>query len=389
MEPFYHDIDFLKDDKFIEWRLFLTDDLEEYWTHYIEEFPECAQTMNEAIRKFKSVKLNNGKLSELTQAVLYQRIVGKIQRKARMRRIRYWSAMAAGIALLVVSSWVFLGDNQPDVSDPEIVEAFIGQPLPSDEIQLISGENVVELGQNAKIDLSGDGKASVVQEDANTTELTLAENTLSRLIVPYGKRTTVQLADGTNVWVNSGTELEFPSKFDGKTREITVKGEIYIEVARAEDKPFYVNTDHFRVRVFGTKFNISAYPECNEKSVVLVEGSVEVNADNYDAMMLVPGEMYSITPSETGKTKVDVATYTSWKDGVLIFDKTPMSEVLEKIGRYYNINFEDHSDARLSAKSCTGKLLLSENFDEVMTSVSAISSTIYYMEDGVVYLKNR
>ncbi len=389
MKPYNRDIDFLNDDQFIEWRLFLTDDLEQYWTHYVEKFPECAEAMNKAIEKFKSVKLNDGKLPELTQAVLYQRIVDKIRRKSRMRRIRYWSAVAAGIALLVASSMMYFGEiNQTEVSDVVVADAFVGQVMPSTEIQLVSGDKVVELNQNAQISLHIDGKASVVEE-TSTTELALAGNVQNRLIVPYGKRTTLQLSDGTKVWLNSGTELEFPVKFEGTTREITVKGEIYIEVEKSANKPFYVNTDQFKVKVLGTKFNVSTYPGNDESQVVLAEGSVEVDAAKYGLTQLVPGEMYSETSSDAGKTKVNVTAYTSWKDGILVFNKTPISEVLKKIGRYYNVNFENHSGTRLSAKSCTGKLLLSDSFEDVMVSVSVLSSTVYYKENNVIYIKNQ
>jgi len=179
-------------------------------------------------------------------------------------------------------------------------------------------------------------------EESNVSEMSLPENVMHKLMVPSGKRSILQLSDGTRMWLNSGTELDFPSKFGGSTREITVKGEIYIEVAEGQ-KPFYVNTSQFRVRVHGTKFNISAYGD-EDNTVVLVEGSVEVVTAGHESTWLSPNEKAAISTGKILKETVNVDEYTGWKDGVLIFDQTPISEVLKKIGRYYNVNFEDRSD---------------------------------------------
>ena len=78
------------------------------------------------------------------------------------------------------------------------------------------------------------------------------------------------------VWINSGTEVRFPVNMEGKERSIYVDGEIYIEVAKDKERPFYVHTSGFDVRVYGTKFNVTSYKADKEKSVVLVEGSVSV-----------------------------------------------------------------------------------------------------------------
>lgn len=383
------DIDFLSDDLFIEWRLLRTEELDQYWDDFLEKHPECEPALTDAIKNFKAVRLNARVLSEVTRNKLYDRIIDDVRRrKNNVRRIQYWCA-AAGIALLMVSSVVLMRhDFRPVSKGSPAIDAFIGQTQPSTDIQLISGEKIVELHQDAQISLNNEGLASVVDQ-TNATELELPEDALNRLIVPSGKRSTLQLADGTKVWLNSGTELEFPSKFTGNTRAITVRGEIYIEVAKVANKPFYVETSQFKVSVLGTKFNVFAYPDISEKSIVLVEGAVEVNAENRESSRLIPGEMLAMNTDEIKKQKVNVAEYIGWKDGVLVFNKTPISEVLMKVGRYYNVTFRDNNNAQLSARTCTGKLVLSDNFDEVMTSVSALSSTTFYRKDDMVYVKDK
>jgi len=310
----------------------------------------------------------------------------KIRKNKIHRMVRWTQRVAACTALLIVSSLMFILPHIRSArQNLSGVEAIVGQVMQSNDIQLITGEKVVELKQNALITVN-DGQISVAEEESNISEILLSENVMHKLIVPPGKRSTLQLSDGTKMWLNSSTELDFPSKFTGNTREITVKGEIYIEVAEGQ-KPFYVNTSQFRVRVHGTKFNISAYGEDEENSVVLVEGSVEIATADHKPIMLTPSEKVAVSAGEIQKATVNVAEYIGWKDGVLIFDQTPISEVLKKIGRYYNVCFEDRSGKELFAKTCTGELFLSEDFEEMMLCVATLSATQYEKEDDIIYLK--
>ena len=375
----------LFDQAFIEWRLFHTEEQDSYWAHFREEHPESREALDKAIRQFNAVKFNNFELAESEQEKLYQRIWADIHRsRMRRRRIMYWSA-AASIALLVVSSFFFiLQPRDRTQQDTPNIDAIIGQAMPSNDIRLITGEKMMDLKQNAQITLK-ERSISVVEE-ADVSEIPLSENMMNKLMVPAGKRSTLQLADGTKIWLNSGTELVFPSEFEGNTREISMKGEIYIEVTKGQ-KPFYVNTSQFKVRVHGTTFNISAYDDNEENTVVLVEGAVEVVIAGQEPAMLASNEKATVSTDMILKTTVNVNEYTSWKDGVLMFNQTPISEVLKKIGRYYNVNFEDHSGNELSTKTCTGKLFLSEDFDEIMISLSVLSATQYHKDDSMIYLK--
>ena len=304
-----------------------------------------------------------------------------LKNKVRFRSILY---TAAGIALFVASTFFikFLQHDQPTQQE----EAIIGQTMPSNDIRLITGEKEVALNQNAQLALK-DGHISVVEE-SNESEIALSENIMNKLIVPAGKRSTLQLADGTQIWLNSGTELEFPSQFTGSYREIHVKGEIFIEVAKGK-KPFYVNTSQFRVRVHGTKFNLSAYSDNEENSVVLVEGSVELVTPGHESTWLAPNEKAIVNTDEVIKETVMVDEYISWMDGVLILNKTSVDEMLKKIGRYYNVHFENHCDSEMSAKTYTGKLLLTDDFEDLMISLSTFFSMQYNKEDDTVYLRKK
>lgn len=375
---------FLFDDNFIKWRLFPTEELDKYWSDFIQENPQCKKDLELAIEKFKSVRLNNKLLTQQHREELLDKIIhDSISKIKKKRRIKYyWSA--ACIIVLVVSTF-FIYTNKP--SGHTIPNSIVGETLPSKDIQLISGKTVIDIKQNAEIELSPQGDISIAEEgEGNTSELNLAKEELNKLIVPYGKRSTLRLSDGTKIWLNSGTELEFPTSFINTERHVTVKGEIYIEVAEDKSKPFYVHTSGFDIRVFGTKFNVSSYHDNEEQSVVLVEGKVEV-ASGRKKQMLNPGELFAVAPKGIRSEKVDVDEYISWIDGIFILKQIPVSDLLKKIGRYYNVDFKDHQ-SKLMPRTCTGKLHLSEDIENVINVICAISNTTYKRIGNSIYISD-
>ena len=87
------------------------------------------------------------------------------------------------------------------------------------------------------------------------------------------------------------------------------------------------------------------------------------------------------------KKKVDVSKYTSWKDGYLMFSATPVPEVLRQIGRLYNLSFDVGNNLNLKNKQCTGKLVLSENLDDVLNTIAALSGTTYEKSNGKIIIR--
>lgn len=388
-EPaFYNYSDFLKNTKFIEWRLLKTEELATYWSDFIISHPECKNAFEEAIVKFQGIKLYHKILSEDEQNSLYSRIIKDIEyRKKRSRRLRLYYMSAACVAVLLLI--LILVPKKILTYQDKYSEPIIGTTLPSENVQLVSGGKIIELDQNALVELSDNGLASVSDKYNEKENVKLNTEIMNKLVVPYGKRSTLVLSDGTKIWLNSGTEVEFPSGFSGKTRNIKVKGEIYLEVAEMKGKPFCVHTPQLDVQVLGTKFNISDYADSHETAVVLAEGKVEVKAKDYkSSMILSPNEMFSIDNGQVRMSKVNVWEHISWKDGILIVNKIPISELLKTIGRYYNVEFENLSSAELSKRSCTGKLVLTDDFDSIMTAISVLTSTAYNRDNETIYINN-
>ena len=162
---------------------------------------------------------------------------------------------------------------------------------------------------------------------------------------------------------------------------------MYVEVASEKDRSFYVHTSNYDVKVHGTKFNVSSYTKATS-SVVLVEGSIGLQTTNREEVLLSPNQqaIYSEETEDFDKQEVNVHSYISWKEGYLVFDDTPVVEALKQIERYYNLSFNYGDDVSFSGLTCTGKIILSDNLDNVMMALTLISDTKYNKEDKLIYI---
>ena len=208
------------------------------------------------------------------------------------------------------------------------------------------------------------------------------------MIVPFGKYNSLQLSDGSKVWINSGSRLVYPPAFSGKTREVYLQGEAYFEVAKDPGKPFYVKTDRFRVEVKGTRFSVQANEREELFTTLLLEGEVSLTIGQDKSASgtetkLNPGNIASLT--ENGKNfrvmPVDhPENYVAWKNGYLLFSDEPLSELLQRVSRYYNIVIELRNSSR--SVKISGKLDLKDDPGRVFKGISAISRCMLISEQG-------
>ena len=384
--------DFLKDKQFIRWQLVPDEEVEAYWKNFIEQNPDLNPDLEQAVDYLKTTGLNNSTLTDAERLHLLNKIESTIERSVKITKIRriiqLSVASCAAIALLIVGLNFFLslGEKTHYTSGKELI---IGNLLTHEAIQLITNDDSLSFQNDVQIDFDESGKAKITHGNSEEKTVELAESKQNTLIVPYGKRSTLTLSDGSKVWLNSGSALEFPAQFTGNNREVRLaSGEMYIEVAPDGKKPFHVRTSDFDVKVYGTKFNVSTYAD-SPQSVVLVEGRVSLKSENKKETFLSPSEQALYDDNGTfNRQKVDVNPFISWKDGYLEFDKTPMTEVLKQIGRYYNLSFDFDKDVNLYKRTCTGKIHLSENLDNVMTTIGLLSSTKYIKDNNQVYIIN-
>ena len=194
--------------------------------------------------------------------------------------------------------------------------------------------------------------ANFYQASKNKPSEETAENIIE---VPVGQRVSITLADGTKVWLNSGSILSYPSKFDNRNRMVRLDGEGYFEVVSDEANPFIVKTEMLDVKVLGTKFNVQAYP-CDNIAVSLLEGQLHVQAGSQSALMEA-NELVSWT-KESGlkhyKNKT-VQHVVQWTIGELMFADERLADIAKVLERRFGVTIiidkPELADERFSSRT--------------------------------------
>ena len=163
------------------------------------------------------------------------------------------------------------------------------------------------------------------------------EETSNLIEVPVGQRVSITLADGTKVWLNSGSILSYPGKFDLKNRIVRLDGEGYFEVTAVKENPFVVKTSILEVEVLGTKFNVLAYPD-DDMSVSLLEGQLHIQADKQSAFL--EANEYATWSKKSGlvhyKNKA-VHPTAQWITGELMFVNERLADIAKTLERRYGV----------------------------------------------------
>lgn len=158
----------------------------------------------------------------------------------------------------------------------------------------------------------------------------------------YGQKSTLVLADGTTVRLNSGSTLTYPRKFADGQRVVSLQGEAFFEVVKNPKKPFVVKTAHLHTTVLGTSFNVQAYTDAPTQ-VTVATGKVAVAPANGETggnpVLLNPGDQAAYSPASQRieKRTVDIGLYLGWKEGQIHFEDTPLSEATLVLSRWYGV----------------------------------------------------
>lgn len=385
----------MEDKDFILHCLTPTPESELRWKHYRREHPESEADLLEAQRILRSARLNPVHRSAEESGRLWERIAEDMQRgdRKRSRRhiitARYVTAACITTIIFLISGMLWTTFSPSPDKMPPTAEITAIDTLHR-EVTLISGSHQhIQIENNALISCDSlitiQTKGEKRRAPLNETEA--QPGGTNTLIVPYGKRSSLLMADGSKVWVNSGSVLHFPSTFEGKERRIWVEGEIYIEVARDTTRPFFVETPQMTINVLGTKFNVSAYRDDDSQSVVLVEGKVNVRTADEGDCTLAPDQRLCFDASERifQVDRVDVSYYTSWKEGILQFRGETMEEIAHRLSRYYNVRIQ--CSPSVAGKCTMGKLLLFDDIHQVMKTFSLLYDIHYTVEDGEILIQ--
>jgi ferric-dicitrate binding protein FerR (iron transport regulator) len=197
--------------------------------------------------------------------------------------------------------------------------------------------------------------------------------------VPLGSRSKVILADGTEVSLNSGSELKYSSGFSSSNRVVSLTGEGFFSVKSDPKHPFTVKTSDFDIKVTGTKFNVCSYPDNKFSATTLAEGKIGLQMNGSSKILEVaPGEKFQID-RETQKFSffdADVESEIAWKDGEFIFRKIPFPELVHRLERCYDVKL-NCSGSELQNYAFTGRFKNQETIWQVLDALKLTSPIDY------------
>ena len=252
-----------------------------------------------------------------------------------------------------LSAWYFMGEKEKEYPLAQVVTVVHRLPV----LTLGNGERVFLSDSISMKESDGTlvdaGKNVLSYTPVSLPETAEQELVYNKLDIPRGAEYVLTLSDGTRVWLNSESKLRYPVNFTGGKREVFVQGEAYFQVKHDAKHPFVVHAEDVGIEVLGTEFNVRTYED--EVVTTLVNGSVCMSSEKKEQhLLLTPGEQGCVDKNSGNSQKqaVDTYLYTAWKDGRFVFRNTRMEELLNTLGRWYDLTVfyqnEDVKDIRFT-----------------------------------------
>ena len=379
---------------FFKWIYHSSVEIEDYWESYMKLNSQEAEQIVKFKKEFEKLRYSTEKFSEREKKDLALKILRQldlIDRQSKQHKLYLGLARYAAIAILFLAIGGVLVYMQMSSRESNYYSQGFEIPSYTDEPVLIldnqdkirlkekesdldySGGNVLKLNGNDLIDLNGE-----------------KEFRMNQLIIPYGNRSKIRLSDGTIVWLNAGSRLIYPSRFTDKRREVLLSGEAFFDVYRDPDQPFIVKINALDIKVLGTRFNVSAYPEDTVIQTVLEKGAVAFHPNESGwfekDLELSPNQMavYNKNKRETKISNVNTQFYSSWTNGLLSFENTDLQGILKKMERYYNISLH-FEDPLIGAMQISGKLDLNEGLDEAFEYIEKVAGITFKKKNESAY----
>lgn len=318
----------------------------------------------------------------------WQRVRRQTLDKKKTFKLPTWTRYAAMIAIVVSVGLLFLSKNTQTPILGEVNMEKFDQPtlfLDNGEKIALNEESFAMHEKNVMI--KNDARSKLVYESDEEVEgiITVKKN---HLVIPKGKTYQLLLSDGTQIWLNSETELTYPTQFSGNRREVTLVGEAYFNVAKNSEKPFIVNANGMEVTVLGTSFNVSCYATDNILSTTLIEGSVSVKANRGKVQTITPSEQFTYNKKNTQSIvqTVDTELFTSWMDGKYIFKNATLEEIINKLQRLHDFSV-NYADESLKYNRYSLTIEKNTNLDQLLEIISYTSNVKLERTNHIIHIK--
>lgn len=377
---------YLEDERFAEWVYNPTVDNIIFWESYLINHPDEKETIDQLRKILLALKTDDANLAEKEKKEIFDFVIQNVRRekhpKFRKLSLNFMRYAALFIFIFGLATYFITESSTQEEFSLEYMPSVAIDSITETRLILNSGKQLVVGMTQSTVEYTDSGEVIVNSNDTlNNSSTRLEKESLNQLIVPYGKRSKIVLADGSIVHLNAGSRFVFPKKFVGKQRKVYLEGEAFFEVVSNKARPFVVKTleKEFEIEVLGTKFNVSAYASDTNIVTVLAEGEVHINRTvNFmysEKTKMKPGELLAWSKSnhKIAIKKVDVANYTLWVEGLIQFESKSIYDIAKKIERFYNIQI-DIQKAPGSEIYISGKFDLNNDVEKTLANFALLTS---------------
>lgn len=346
--------EFIGDDSFIHWVKFPAESHDRFWPEFIEANPDKREQIEEAIRFLKMFDDQPAALSQDELYRLHQQINDRldvpvsastvhkiVSSRSKTTRLYSYAAVITITLLAFASWWIF----NTQTSNPLI----------------------------KPVTISKDDRAAKIRQEH---------------VIPKGERSLITLEDGTQVWINADSKLEYSHDFlNGPTRDVYLQGEAYFDVTPDKARPFIVHVGGVEIKVLGTAFNVKGYHGEHKIEATLVHGKISFSGASADNVTLAANQRAVFLTEKKRllvENNVQTDNYTSWRKGVLVFDDEPLYEILPILERTFNVTI--HTDQANSLDCRFTATINNMSLDEVLELFSTSDTIGYTILANEVYI---
>jgi transmembrane sensor len=326
--------------------------------------------------------------NEVSKLDLHHRIstsIAGLKKASQPRRfsgILRMATVTAAACILLCFGW-FLYDQQESQPQQVQYENDVAPGKPGASLRLPNGRQISLNGQKAGVVIKGDHLSYNDGSDVGVNDK-LATNEMYSASTAPGNTYILTLPDGTQVWLNADSQLDFPAKFGIDSRVVSLKGEAFFKVIKDKRHPFIVESKGQQIKVLGTEFNINSYADEKSTKTTVIEGSVQVNSADQNAV-LKPGQQSSTASDGTIViSEADTALATAWKNNKFIFEDSDIKSVMRMIQRWYNVDVVYNGN--LPDASFGGKVSRYNNVSIVLHVLEATGGAHFKIKGRTIFV---
>ena len=312
---------------------------------------------------------------------------GNIRLRYSSRRWGWYRWVAAVMLPVMVAAGYFIREMKRDSLQQGVEIASI-EPGKSKAILRLGNNRVLEITKERETHVDvAEGIAATNNSSGMIypEQVATGKTEYNVLEIPRGGEYTVTLSDGTVVHLNSGSELRYPVAFGAERREVFLSGEGYFEVVKDSVRPFFVNADKLKIRVYGTSFNVNTY-DLENIQTVLVEGKIGIQTMNMNTEYMVKPGQLALYNQEKGTMEilnVDVQLYVAWKDHEFMFDDESLEKIMNRLSLWYDVDVFFQT-ASLKQLHFTGHLGRYDDISHILDAISGVTQVKFSVKGRTI-----